>query len=391
MILPDYAGRALPDVLPSIGVALGAGDHRDPTDAGQAGFALPPSSRYVLLLVDGLGLDLLDAHAADAPYLWSLLSVPPSTSLTAGMPTTTATSLTSLGTGLPPGQHGVVGYTCRIPGTNKLLNALRWDSQVDPREWQPHATAFDRLVGDGVQASVVSKRAFERSGLTIAGQRGAEYVGADSAGERIAAAAHASRSQRSLVYVYDSELDSTGHRDGCGSEAWRLQLATIDAFALRLRREIPEDAVLVVTADHGMVDVPPQGRIDVDDEPDLLDAVGVFAGEGRLRHLYCRAGAVDDVAARWRARLGSDAHIVSREQAVDDGWFGPSVRREVEPRIGDVLVACLGPIAVLSSRRFPPEVNLVGFHGSLTSAEMMVPLLVDRGSNPSTSGGSQGD
>lgn len=377
MILPDYAGGALPDLMPAIASALGVDAY-----AGRDGPlepALPRSSRYVVLLVDGLGLDLLEAHPDDAPYLWSLLSQPASRPLTAGVPTTTATSLTSLGTGLTPGQHGLVGFTTRIPGTNRLLNALRWDSKVDPREWQPHPTAFERLERDGIDTTVVSKRSFERSGLTVASQRGARYAGADSAGERIAETAHALRDAPSMVYVYDSDLDSTGHRDGCESEAWRLQLATVDAFALRLRKEIPDDAVLVVTGDHGMVDVPPECRVDVDAEPDLLDDVGVFAGEGRLRHLYCRAGATEEVAARWRSRLGADAHVVSREQAIDECWFGPGVSASVLPRIGDVLVACLGPVAIMSSERFALELSLVGLHGSLTRAEMVVPLLVDTG------------
>lgn len=376
MILPDYAGGALSDVLPAVGTALGTGIC---TASGRSTLTLPEAARYVVLLVDGLGLDLLEAHSDDAPYLGSLLATPASRPLTTGTPTTTATSLTSLGTGLPPGRHGLVGFTTRIPGTNRLLNALRWDPAVDPREWQPHETAFERLERAGVTTTVVSKRAFERSGLTLAGQRGATYAGADSAGERIAETIAAIRDRPSMAYVYDSDLDATGHRDGCESEAWRLQLATIDAFALRLRKEIPDDAVLVVTGDHGMVDVAPDGQIDVDAEPGLLDDVGVFAGEGRFRQLYCRAGATEEVAARWRSRLGEDAVVVSRDQAVDAGWFGPSVSAGVLPRIGDVLVACLGPIAVMSSERFPVELSLVGLHGSLTRAEMMVPLLVDAG------------
>ncbi|HET7326659.1 MAG TPA: alkaline phosphatase family protein [Nocardioidaceae bacterium] len=398
MILPEYGSASLPDLLPSIGAALGVGaqrtDGREPYgrhangQAAAAGIDLPAAPRYVLLLIDGLGLDLLADHAEDAPYLSSLLAGEQSRALTVGVPTTTATSLTSLGTGLPPGRHGVVGYTSRIPGSNRLLNALRWDSRVDPREWQPHRTAFDRLSREGVATHVVSKRAFEKSGLTVAGQRGASYVGADTAGERIAETVRVlgerSAGSPSMVYVYDSDLDSTGHRDGCASEAWRFELATVDAFAARLRSQIPDDAVLVVTADHGMVDVAPDDRVDVDTEVDLLDDVGVFAGEGRLRHLYCRAGAVDEVAARWRARLSSDAWVVTREQAVADGWFGPQVDREVTARIGDVLVACAAPIAILSSKRFPMEVKLIGLHGSLTHAEMVVPLLVDAG--PSAGG-----
>jgi Type I phosphodiesterase / nucleotide pyrophosphatase len=374
MILPTYGKSALSDLLPSVGTALGC-MNGNRADAGV--LDLPPASRYAVLLVDGLGLDLLHAHGDDAPYLCSLMRATSSRSLTVGMPTTTATSLTSLGTGLPPGQHGVVGYTCRVPGTNRLLNALRWDSRVDPVEWQPHPTVFDRIARGGVKATAVSKRAFATSGLTLASQRGADFVGADTAGERIAETVRAVRHPRSLAYLYDSELDGTGHRDGCSSEAWRLQLATIDSFAERLRAELPSDVVLVVTGDHGMVDVPVTGRLDVDEEPELLDGVVVFGGEARLRHLYCRAGAVEEVAERWRTRLGDQAVVFTRAEAVAAGWFGPSVSPQVEPRIGDVLIGCLEPVAVLSSQRFALEVELIGMHGSLTRAEMIVPLLVD--------------
>ena len=147
---------------------------------------LPDAPAYVVFLVDGLGSRLLERYAATAPYLSSLLAdrrpAPP------GVPSTTATSLTSLGTGLTPGTHGLVGFTSRVPGTDRLLNALFWDKAVDPLEWQPHPTAFARLTDAGVRGDVVNKREFDRSGLTIAAQRGADYIGADRIGERIAGA-----------------------------------------------------------------------------------------------------------------------------------------------------------------------------------------------------------
>jgi hypothetical protein len=150
----------------------------------------------------------------------------------------------------------------------------------------------------------------------------------------------------------------------------------VDAFAQRLREVIPADATLVVTADHGMVDVEAADRVDVDAEPELMDGVTLLGGEARFRHVYCRAGAVDDVVARWRERLGDEAVVMRREEAVAAGWFG-TVRRDVEPRLGDVVVACMGDVAVVSSERFPFEARLVGLHGSLTAEEMYIPLLLD--------------
>ena len=386
VVRPAYGTASLVDLVPSAAAMLsrtlgaglsgldggrGGGRAGAPTDGNV--LELPTAPRVVLLLVDGLGQRQLARNAADAPYLCSLTQ----RTLTCGVPSTTATSLTSLGVGLPPGAHGVVGYTSRIPGTDRLLNALRWDDSVDAEEWQPHPTALAAAARAGVATTVVNKRAFEGSGLTLASQRGAEFVAADSAGERLAAAARiAGADTPSLVYVYDSDLDATGHARGCRSEAWRHQLATVDAFAQRLREAIPSDAALLVTADHGMVDVDPHDRVDVDAEPDLREGVTLLGGEARFRHVYCRAGAVDDVAARWRARLGEQALVLTREEAVAEGWFG-QVRHDVEPRLGDVVVACLGSVAVMSTERFPFESRLVGLHGSLTPEEMYVPLLLD--------------
>lgn len=366
-VLPRYFSRSLGDVLPSTVSALGCDGWDNP-------LGLPPAPSYVVFLIDGLGWNLLRDHPDEAPYLNSLAEG--RDPITCGVPSTTATSLTSLGTGLPPGAHGVVGFTSRIPGTDRLLDALRWDRSVDPRQWQPHDTVFARASKDGVATTVVGKRVFEGSGLTEASQRGAVFFGADTIGERISGAVRASAESASLTYVYDAELDATGHARGCSSWAWSHQLSMADSFAGLLRESLPDECVLVVTGDHGMVDVAVEDRMDVDDEPGLLDGVSVFGGEARFRHLYCEGGAVDDVTARWRERLGKEAWVVTRDEAAGEGWFG-SVDSAVRPRIGDVIVASGPDIAIVSSGRFPHEAKMVGFHGSLTADEMLVPLLVD--------------
>jgi hypothetical protein len=368
-VSPRYFGGALSDVLGSAVAATGASGWLNALD-------LPPADAYVVLLVDGLGWNQLLAHPEEAPYLTTLAAV--AEPITCGVPSTTATSLTSLGTGLPPGAHGVVGFTSRIPGTSRLLDALRWDRGVNPREWQVYDTVFGRAAAQGTPTTVVSRREFEGSGLTEASQRGARFVGADSLGERISAVARASAASGSLTYVYEGELDATGHRRGSHSWAWDHQLAMVDTFAVRLREALPERVGVVVTADHGMVDVPPEGRLDVDESEflHLLDGVELFGGEARFRHLYCAAGSVVDVIARWRECLGANAWVVSRDEAIGEGWFG-AVDSHVRPRLGDVMVASRGETAVVSSRRFSLETSLIGLHGSLSADEMLVPLLVD--------------
>lgn len=368
---PAYGSRTLSDVLPAVAVALGVDVAPWHGETHRSGLVLPPADRYVVLLVDALGHHLVSRHAEDAPYLASLLGEPGR----AGVPSTTATSLTSLGTGLPPGQHGLVGFTSRVPGTDRLLNALMWDKQVDPAEWQPNPSGFARLAAAGVEATVVNKREFMASGLTMCGYRGADFVGADRIGERIAAVVAASRARPSLTYVYDGDLDWTGHRYGVDSLQWRSQLAAIDAEVEQLREALDPEVRLVVVADHGMVDSPEASRLDVDLVPELRQGVHLLGGEARFRHLYCHSGAVEDVAATWREVIGPRAEVLTRDQAIGRGWFG-EVSPMVRPRLGDIVVAAHGDFGMFSSADFPYEMSLVGLHGSLTPDEMEIPILV---------------
>jgi hypothetical protein len=368
LTLPAYGERSLADVVPSVARALGVALPGHPT-----GLVLPPAPSYVLFLIDGLGAELLAHYSHAAPYLSSL--VQGGATGTAGVPSTTATSLTSLGTGLVPGAHGLVGFTARIPGTDRLLNHLWWDKTVDPVEWQPHPTAFGRLAHAGVHVTSVNKRDFDGSGLTLASQRGAAYVGADRVGERIAATVSASAHHPSLTYVYDSDLDWTGHKFGVASTQWLQQLAMIDAEAEQLREALPASTRLLIVADHGMVDSPREARVDVDEVHGMRDGVALLGGEARFRHLYCTAGAVDDVVATWRGVLGERATVLTREEVIARGWFG-QVQPGVLPRLGDVMVACHGDAAVVSTVDFGYEDTLVGMHGSLTSTEMLIPILV---------------
>jgi hypothetical protein len=174
--------------------------------------------------------------------------------------------------------------------------------------------------------------------------------------------------------VYYGELDATGHVLGCGSDAWQYQLAHVDKLAEQLAAAIPHGTALYITADHGMTDVTETERVDVDAHPALRDGLALLGGEPRARHLYCRPGAANDVLRTWTQVLGERAWVASKEQAIEDGWFGP-VNDAFEARIGDVIVAPSGPGAIVATTAEPRESALVGMHGSLTPSDQLVPLL----------------
>lgn len=367
-VLPRYGRGALSDLLPSIGAHLGVAGAKDLLD-------LPPAQRYLVLLVDGLGAELLADHAQLAPYLSGL----PQRSLTAGVPSTTATSITSLGTGLTPGRHGIAGYSFWYPEQDSVLNTLRWPAELSGLDVQPQLTYVERLANAGVHTSTIAPARFVGSGLTTVALRDPHFLPVHDERDQLRrldlVRSAVGAGERTYTYCYERALDHAGHGHGVDSDQWRTVLCWVDELAARLRQSLPESVRLIVTGDHGMLDVPSAARIVVDDEPELTKDVTVFAGEGRFRHLMTVPGAGAAVAQRWSRRLGERAWVRTREEAVAQGWFGDWSPR-LGGRFGDVVVAMADDGAILS-RKLPKELGLIGMHGSLTSAELLVPFLID--------------
>ncbi len=370
-IVPSYGESSLADLSASLLASLTG-------DSAANVLGLPETGRACLLIVDGLGHELLRAHQAAAPFLAELAFN--SRPLTAGCPSTTVTSLASIGTGEPPAVHGMLGYEVAVPGEGRLLNGLHWPQDVDPVSWQPRPTVFQRAAAAGLLAVQVSDPRYAGHGLNEAALRGADYRGARSLGAIAALAADAlGEADRVLVTAYHGDLDGAGHQYGVSSAAWVNQLAHVDRLAEQIANSLPYGALLYVTADHGMVDVGPEDRIDLDTEAAVLrDGVALLGGEPRFRHVYTEPGATDSVLAAWREVLGERAWVLTREEAVKEGWFGPvgtPVSDAIAARIGDVVAACAGTWAVVASKADPKVVDMTGMHGSLTSAEQLVPLL----------------
>src|SRR6478672_10745710 len=263
----DAAGLAgvLPAVAASLGVqryagslaSVGADGHAGAPAAGLAdgGGASPvaaalkfgPARRAVVVLVDGLGYELIRRRGGHAPFLRSLL--PAAHRISAGFPSTTATSMGTFGTGLPPGSHGLLGYEVLVPGEDRLVNELSWEDGPDPLTWQPQETVFEVAEAAGVSVTRVGPGFFDGSGLTRAALRGGRFRAADTLGDRVDASLDAVRSSaRGLVYLYWGELDKVGHVHGCQSWEWGDELEGIDAELGRLVRSVPSDTAVLATA-----------------------------------------------------------------------------------------------------------------------------------------------
>jgi hypothetical protein len=372
--LPTEAGT-LSAVLPSVLASLGSTRY-----AARPLIPLAPSRRAVVVLVDGLGDALLRRRSGHAPFLRSGLAT--AYRLSCGFPSTTATSMGSFGTGLPPGAHGLVGYEVLVPGgtpeTDRILNELSWDDGPDPFTWQPEPTVFEAAEAEGVAVTRVGPGFFDGSGLTNAALRGGRFRAAYQLATRVDEALAAVRATaRALVYLYWGDVDKIGHIHGPSSPQWGEEVERVDAELRRLVASVPADTAVYVTADHGMVEVPFADRLDLAREPRLLDGVRHVGGEPRSVQLYCAPGADVDVAGAWRERLGGQASVIRRAEAIEAGLFGPpgAVAQRVLPRIGDVLVNALGSLAVVDTVRMRPELlTLLGLHGSVSEEETAIPL-----------------
>jgi hypothetical protein len=365
------------DVLPAAAALLGVPQATDMLNLAEH---VGDVRRVVVVLIDGMGWHLLPELAGSAPLLASVLAggVGRLDELVCTFPSTTPTSLASLGTGVPPGQHGLLGFTVNVPGTDRVLSHIFWRDDPPPDRWQPVPTWFERLRHAGVDARAVLPAPFIGSGLTEAAYRGAQFCPTDHDDDYATAVNEQISATAGLVYAYTSALDTAAHLFGVGSTEWHAAGAYVDALLSRLLDALPPDAALLITADHGGLNVGADARIDLDADPRLSAGVRVVAGEPRVRYLHTEPGAAPDVIAAWTELVGGRAEVCGRDDAVAAGLFGP-VRPEHLARIGDVVVTCNGDTAILASRREPPEVaQLVGLHGGATPAEMAIPLITLR-------------
>jgi hypothetical protein len=330
--------------------------------------------RELLFLIDGFGFDTLATYAEVMPTMARMINFG---KIQTAFPSTTATSLATLTTGELPGVHGMLGYTVQVPRSGgRLLNALKWDERVDPENWQPVETLFQRATKVGINVTHVAAKRYENSGFTRAVFRGAEYKGANVVADLVSETKQALQKTPSFVYLYVNDLDSAGHSDGVGSDKWIAALSAIDQMVSQLMKEVPKGTRIWITSDHGMINV--EEKIIIGQDNPLLTGVSVVAGEPRARHIYLTEDSVqarEDAAGVWQQYLQNKALVLTREQAMSTNLFGANLSSDSIDRMGEVIAIARGGLILVDADRDDKEGAMVGHHGGDSEIESQVGLL----------------
>ncbi len=347
--------------------------------------------RVCLYLIDGLGATAIRDYGDTAPTLRELLQAENSSVIRTCFPSTTVTSLASIGTGLTPGRHGLVGYTINWQATGEIINLVRFSrygaspnktitDALFPQKIQPHPTLFAQATEAGIPVISCTNTLYEGSGLTQATLRGTLPHGWTQPEEAPTQAAKAAAEHdRCFIYAYHPSLDRIGHVSGVGSDPWLEELARVDNHVQNMRAQLPSDTLLMVTGDHGMMNIDEEKKIDFDTTEALQEGVRSLGGEPRMRHVYTLKNAGDFVLETWRDFLADQAWVVSKQEALQKGWFGPVVESRVLPSIGNVVAAFTdAPSGIFQTKVDNLQSRLRGHHGSFSEAESHIPLLISR-------------
>jgi hypothetical protein len=366
-VRPSYDGPGVSSIVPALlgAGALGAG-------SAEAGLEwLPEPVRgaptVVLLVLDGLGWEAVEAHRELLPTLAALDGGP----IPTVVPSTTASALTSITTGVAPSEHGLIGYRVRVDGG--VLNALSW--QTDGRRGPDPGLVQRREPFRGVDVPVVTKHEFRSSGFTEAHLRGARFEGWRSVSELAERCRRLATAGERLVYAYYPGVDEIAHAHGLHDGYYDAELAFVDRLVGDVLAALPSSATLLVTADHGQVHLGEDAWLPLGATGELVEEC---SGDGRFRYLHARRGAAADLLAAARDEHSERAWVLSREELLDDGWLGPPPSAVIGRRIGDVVLAARDPVGFVDPE-LPREAGLRSAHGSLTAAEMLVPLLAGHG------------
>ncbi|MDY6942776.1 MAG: alkaline phosphatase family protein [Pseudomonadota bacterium] len=384
-VRPDYQGAGIANLIQSIAQACGANPVPDLPPLSTPQPALDQNDHLVLLVVDGLGDEHLKGTDR-APCLQKQYGG----RLTSVFPSTTASAIPTFLTGVPPQQHGLTGWHMyfseidRVIATLPLYRRGRGPLGTAPAQLPAklfiHAPVFDRIHR---HAYVVSPRKIVESPFNQYHSGRAKRIGYEGVDELFAALETVIKQAKgqSYTYAYFSEIDALAHDHGIASEQVAQRLGELDqAFGEFLERIEGSNATVVVTADHGFIDSPPERHIDLADHPQLTDTLArPLCGERRVAYCYVkphqRRSFKDYIADELQPYLT----VHSSADLIDAGWYGTGTPHpRLRERVGDYCLIMKDNWIVHDHVPGERPHDQLGVHGGTSPAEMYVPLLIAR-------------
>ena len=359
--VPSYAGANLANLAAELEVRLTG---RSPTRGLRPELAelIPHTRNYLMLIIDGLGDQQLTHPAA------ATLRRHRRAALTAPFPTTTTVGLSSVATALAPMQHGVIGYTQWIPTLRTVVNMLEWVEipggqpiDCDPATFHPSPNLRERVGAAGVGTVIFQPAELLDTPLSNMACRGAERHGYSSPFD-IRPSAYLGAGNRTLAVVYTTPVDTAAHASGQRSQAYSTALSQTGQVWEHFTRSLPRDTTLIGSADHGHCDIPPDGKIYLDENP--TDGMQCW-GDGRVLMFSRPLEPVHRIART------TGAQFVSPEQLHQ--WLGGG---PPHPALNEFpTAALLAPPGTIILPQYLPNSN-VGHHGGITPQELLIPLIV---------------
>jgi predicted AlkP superfamily pyrophosphatase or phosphodiesterase len=336
---------------------------------------LPHKKSYLVVLVDGLGVSNIKSAGGHAGFLNQRIMS--SKSLFAGFPSTTSSSLTSLATAQKNGSHSVLGHRVYDRALRRSINFLNdLGPELNPREYQNLETISEKADSEGVVVSTIGPSEYDGSGFTKATMPNAKYIAARSFQDRFAQARKALAVPNSLTYLYFPELDQLAHRYGSRSTHWLESVEELDSELAKFSKSLASSTGAILTADHGVIDVPKSRHIYLD-EYKCLDNLEQIGGDPRVGFLYFPEGVdLESKRSEIANELGGVSDLVTMSELVEHGWLSKLSHRS--SLVAPDLVLLPKSDRVVYHRRFakPRSLLMVGQHGGMTQAEWEVPLII---------------
>ena len=380
--VPAYTqGRTIANLAAQIGRRFGAPVQRSPLAPLQnpaLGRVIDEARHIVLLLLDGVGCAQINRLSPSGPLTRSQVCAIEST-----FPSSTAPAVTTFATGKTPAEHAVTGWHLWSPFHRAVVRPLPLDFWGVPGEIEPGdlfqwsaLTRAMRAQCTVLQPSWIADSAFSRHAFAGSTRRG--YTKLSEVRRLITEALTAPAPEGHYVYVYLPHFDMTAHEYGCASEPAYQALQAFEVLFADIAADlIGTGTLLLATADHGFIDVPPEQILRIESFPRLAAMLeSPLSGEPRVAFCRVRPGLEAAFTREVSNTLGDAVDCHESAALIEAGCFGPATRSAslLRDRIGTHTLIGRDRFCLTQSLPGEAPATFVGMHGGTHADEINVPV-----------------